>query len=377
MGDDEAVPALEEEFDFDAHERRAIESYQREIGLFDAFAKVTKGILTQALAQRTITIHSIEARAKSIVSFASKARTPSADNENAPKYANPIDEITDLAGVRVITFFTRTLDEVDELVKREFDVVERSDKADLLEVDRLGYQSIHYLVRLKDSRTELPEYAPHKGRVAEVQVRTILQHAWAEIQHDVQYKAVHTLPVGLGRRFAALAGLLELADREFQAIEDDRRRFVAESTKAIESGHFDDIDITPESLKSYLDRRFGLDLRYGPQSYQLLASTVHHLGFRTISQIDECMSPFNDNYIEWVSRYLRGRRQGQIQRFEDLLKIALGYNYLARHPLREEFDFNWRATRDLERLSSPASGQSIGFYDPLASPPWTAERPTS
>jgi ppGpp synthetase/RelA/SpoT-type nucleotidyltranferase len=52
-------------------------------------------------------------------------------------------------------------------------------------------------------------------------VRTILQHAWAEIEHDIQYKSARALPPALRRRLAALAGLLEIADREFQAIRDE------------------------------------------------------------------------------------------------------------------------------------------------------------
>jgi hypothetical protein len=56
--------------------------------------------------------------------------------------------------------------------------------------------------------------------VAEIQVRTILQHAWAEIEHDTRYKAVDVAPTAIARRFVALAGLLEIADREFQALQD-------------------------------------------------------------------------------------------------------------------------------------------------------------
>lgn len=54
---------------------------------------------------------------------------------------------------------------------------------------RLGYQSIHYLVKLPDQKTEWAEYKRFEGLIAEIQVRTILQHAWAEMEHDIQYKS--------------------------------------------------------------------------------------------------------------------------------------------------------------------------------------------
>jgi ppGpp synthetase/RelA/SpoT-type nucleotidyltranferase len=55
--------------------------------------------------------------------------------------------------------------------------------------DELGYQSVHYLVQFSPERCALPEYQRFQGRIAEIQVRTVLQHGWAEIEHDIQYKA--------------------------------------------------------------------------------------------------------------------------------------------------------------------------------------------
>jgi len=48
-----------------------------------------------------------------------------------------------------------------------------------------------------------------------------LQHAWAEIEHDLGYKVGATIPVPVRRRFSRLAGLLEIADREFKEIRDE------------------------------------------------------------------------------------------------------------------------------------------------------------
>lgn len=79
------------------------------------------------------------------------------------------------------------------MIDNEFEVLERIDKTSS-DPDKLGYQSIHYLVRYPNTRTSLSDFQQFSDLIAEIQVRTILQHAWAEIEHDIQYKAVAAVP---------------------------------------------------------------------------------------------------------------------------------------------------------------------------------------
>jgi len=182
------VPApLPAPFDFDNHRRHARDGFQQVRPLYEEFAATVESILAQALDAEAITIASIQARAKDLDSFADKAATVSDADPNRPKYSDPLKEITDLAGARIIGFFPSTVNAVDRVIKAQFTVLERADKGDSLrQQGRFGYQSVHYLVSLTSQRTALPEYARFRGLVAEVQVRTILQHAWAEIEHDIQ-----------------------------------------------------------------------------------------------------------------------------------------------------------------------------------------------
>ena len=106
-----------------------------------------------------------------------------------------MEEIEDLAGVRIITFFPITTEQVKVVIHEEFLVSDEQDKADLLmKEEKFGYQSVHYIVSLKPARFILPEYAIYKNLKAEIQVRTVLQHAWAEIEHDIQYKSLESAP---------------------------------------------------------------------------------------------------------------------------------------------------------------------------------------
>ena len=97
--------AAEEPFDFAEHRRIAVEEYLRVRPQYEAFCQAVREILAQALRSSSITVNSVEARAKEPESFGAKAGTPGEDDPGAPKYWRPLEEITDLAGVRIITFF--------------------------------------------------------------------------------------------------------------------------------------------------------------------------------------------------------------------------------------------------------------------------------
>ena len=99
---------------------------------------------------------------------------------------------------------------------------------------RFGYASRHLMIGLDPERESHPDFAHLRGRTAQVQVRTVLQHAWAEFEHDIRYKG--TVPaehVGeFDRRFTLAAGLLELADREFSEIRERLRGAAPEVSQA-------------------------------------------------------------------------------------------------------------------------------------------------
>ena len=122
-----------------------------------------------------------------------KSTTPTDGDPETPKYPNPLADIEDLAAARIITFFLKDIDTIDGVISNEFNILERVDKSDiLLEDASVGYQSIHFVVELQQNRTSLPEYARYANLRAEVQLRTVLQHTWAEIEHDIQYKSAET-----------------------------------------------------------------------------------------------------------------------------------------------------------------------------------------
>lgn len=199
-----------------------LDQYDRLLPVLRARGQALQAELSALLAATPeLKIHSVELRLKSRISLAQKLARPDRD------YAELWD-ITDLLGLRVITYFEDAVDRVGELLERRLpvDLSHSIDKRRGRDAGTFGYRSLHYVCRLEpgvgpgdgpgDSDDGLPP-----GARCEVQVRTVLEHAWAEIEHDLGYKATEAMPAAVRRRLHRLAGLLELADQEFVAIRRD------------------------------------------------------------------------------------------------------------------------------------------------------------
>ena len=185
---------------------------------YEKLCKEVSRIIDNSFSRLEIRIHSIEARAKSNDSFNKKLKKKNEDG--TPKYTQPLKEVTDLAGARVIAYTIDDVKVISEFVESNFDIIEKRDVGAVrIERGQFGYQSIHFLVQLTEDRLALPDYTEFQELICEIQVRTVLQHAWAEMEHDIQYKGSANIPKTVKRKFLSLAGLLEIADREFASIQ--------------------------------------------------------------------------------------------------------------------------------------------------------------
>lgn len=350
-----------QEFDFENHKLQAIQEYQKVRPLYEDYITAIRNVLSEVFKSRNINIHSIEARAKDIDSFGNKASISSPHDPSKPLYPNPLSDITDLAGIRVIVFLPRTLETVNDVIQSQFEVIEKTDKSIILvEQEKFGYASIHYLVRFKDNRTNLLEYSRYKNLVAEIQVRTILQHAWAEIEHDIQYKGIDSIPQVIRRRFMSLAGILEIADREFQEIQDYDKRLKVVARKSVQEGKLKQVEITPDALKAYLDKNLGADRRMKSYSYVWTTKLLRKLGFSNFEQIEECIHNFDDDDL---SRIRWGTRQGQLSRFEYQLLAGMGDNFIEFHLWKNSRWFVRSIEKTLKMFKD--AGISVGSYRPL------------
>ena len=193
--------------------------------------------LHRVLDEQDIYVTAFEHRIKSEHSLAGKLELKGA------KYKS-IHDITDLVGLRVITFYTDEVDKVAAIAKRIFDIdwKESVDKRKLHQLNSFGYNSLHYICRLKTG-----------GPRFELQMRTALQHVWSTIEHDIGYKNDVKIPNEFIRQFNRLAGMLELIDDEFSRLRlvlTDYRRQVQSLVK---NGHLNEVPLSADTFRSYLE----------------------------------------------------------------------------------------------------------------------------
>ena len=217
--------------------------YQRRQETFDALRVVLSDQLHACIARASIELSQIESRTKSVKSFREKIASKG-------KYSNPLEEITDLAGLRVIVNYPSDVRAVGALIDREFEVDwENSNRQGEDDPpDRFGYRSDHYIVRLPATE----EWERFSGLRAEIQVRTVMQHAWAAVDHRIRYKA-GDLPRDLTRRLFRLSALLELADEQFAGLQLASHERSVQYAQALDHGDLA-VDVDILSLRVMLDR---------------------------------------------------------------------------------------------------------------------------
>jgi putative GTP pyrophosphokinase len=302
--------------------------YEKHQYLYESLGRTVEGLLREFLISKRIDFLAVTSRPKTVESFRSKIERK--------QYKDPRTEVTDLCGVRVITYLESDVQRVAEAVREAFTVDDtRSlDKSGELSVDRVGYRSVHFICSLGSRRTGLPEYLPFADLVFEIQVRTVLQHAWAQIEHDRNYKFGGVLPPLLQRRLFLAAGLLEVADREFDARTKEIENYSTVVAQRTSRGDLD-LEITSQSLLAYLDQRrgdFGTSIRPVMEStdiQQVIIQELREFGITTIRALDELLSS---------GTYLSAMKRHHAKEITDLGLIREAMMYMDLH---RYFDSAW------------------------------------
>ena len=189
--------------------------YDQQRKKYERFAREVEHQLRCILEEEGIVCNAITSRVKERDSLTQKIDVKS------DKYKS-LSEVTDIAGIRIITYYDSDVERAAKIVEREFCVDKENsiNKREALGPEKFGYCRVHYVVSMNEDRLKLPENRGYAGIKCEIQIRTVLQHAWAEIEHDLGYKSEIDIPKDIRRSFSRLAGLLEVADKEFQEIRD-------------------------------------------------------------------------------------------------------------------------------------------------------------
>jgi ppGpp synthetase/RelA/SpoT-type nucleotidyltranferase len=234
--------------------RKQIEAYRKESEFYEIYADVLKRVLENARAV-AIPHALIQSREKTVSSFAEKCA------RRFHRYPDAVNQMTDLCGARVIVQTLEQVKAVRQFIEANFTILERDDKGLQLSEDKFGYRDMHYIIRLIPERcTALGITAKEREaiglRPAEVQVRTWLQHAWADTLHDRIYKSALTLSPDVRRTGALLAALMEEGDRTYNVIANELDGMAANYTAfALRRQVEKEIDVQGLILRNEPDER--------------------------------------------------------------------------------------------------------------------------
>jgi putative GTP pyrophosphokinase len=232
-----------------------------------------------------------------------------------------LDEVPDVVGLRIITYHSDKIDQIAGIIGQEFAQCGPLEDKRLGKLDSFGYSAIHMDCMHLPKRAESTEYRRFANARFEIQITTILGHAWAEMHHP-WYDELNS-PTEELRRFHRLAAVLELAEQEFLEIrkkKDDRERIASVRVAAKTPG----TPVTSESLNalieqnelvSELDERsakiFGIESSTKAEASVLnaMAAFVNGVGIDTIQGLEDELKARGDAVAEFLLKRRGGQRQ--------------------------------------------------------------------
>lgn len=272
----------------DAHCSSILQEYKDNLPLFREVSEQVYNNLKKTLSDAGLILAAIECRVKTEDSLAGKLEL------KGSKYAS-LKDITDIIGLRVITFYTDDVDKVASAVERMFtiDWANSIDKRKAHEIDSFGYLSLHYICSMPDF--------PYRF---EIQMRTILQHAWANMNHDTGYKSGVEVPRRYFRNMSRLAGMLELIDDEFSKIRSELTDYRRKVQALVASGNLDEVALDGDAFRSYLNLKpfANLNKRIASvnqaeiQEVPLMPylAVFKGLGFKTLGDVAKLIKGYSD-----------------------------------------------------------------------------------
>ncbi|GAK51734.1 hypothetical protein U14_02979 [Candidatus Moduliflexus flocculans] len=259
-----------------------VSEYRARAATYQAFALRLRDLLGVLLQADGVHIDHIEMRVKTLESFLEKI-------EHKKYYDAPFDRIKDLIGLRIVTYYQDEVERVRAMIEREFTLDEDHsvDKTASLEADRFGYRSLHLIISLEHKRCVLPEWKSFAGIPAEIQVRSILQHAWAVFSREFDYKAPSQAPDALRRKLFQLSAQLEGADQDFTTLRLRSEAIAKEYRADVTQGQLE-LPLDLDSLREFMEQhvqaqeweRFGV--RVGMHPFPLLMKTFQSAGLKIL-----------------------------------------------------------------------------------------------
>lgn len=296
----------------DSHTEFILDEYGQKYTLYFKVMEVALDTLKGFVTEYGILVNTVEARVKDYLSLKEKLE------RKGYKY-NDISDITDIVGARLVTFYMDDVDKFATKVESTFviDWENTIDKRKLHNIDQFGYMSLHYICSVPKELYYDPENPEINEIKFEIQLRSILQHTWAAIQHDTGYKTDVEIPKDYVRALSRLAGLLEIADDSFCKIRNSIDEYRRRVRQVVKDGTFEDIELNGDSYKAYienggfseLNKRIAtidnMDIEEVPLNNFL--KIFKNLKFKTLKELDDFVKQYSDLAYEFSVRQFSGK----------------------------------------------------------------------
>ena len=289
---------------------------ERKVVLSDFTTKMEQ-LLSELLKNNDIQIHQISSRLKERNSLEKKI----IGKEN--KYKS-LDEITDIVGIRIISNLESDINAIADIVNDEF-VIDVDNSIDKRKKNNDQFKSLHTIVNLNKSREKLVEYNRYKGIKFEIQIRSILQHAWAEIEHDLGYKGIVTNPDSAKRTFNRVSALLETADIEFDRLKKELNEYESTVDSLIRSAP-ENVSINQASLNSLNSNNMimqevreivkfqtGCSFKNNFEYKNIISALTEFFDIHTIKELEEMFLKYKEEYLEFVRKFLLNKVHDELQ----------------------------------------------------------------
>lgn len=225
------------------------------------------------------------------------------------KQIQRIDELTDLSGIRIIVYYQDDIDAIETIISENFEIDKdnSTNKSELYKSNEFGYLSAHYIISTNQERLRLDEWKNTIGLKAEIQVRTVLQHSWASISHELSYKKDYEIPKSLERKLFRLAGLFELADEEFLNIRESHKYLYDRLVEIDNKQNFTTQKIDLVTLKYLFQEADKYPI------FEIIKESAESAGFK-----ERGTSMKNDSFLSEINRFSKIL---ELKHIEDLLNI--------------------------------------------------------
>ncbi len=264
-------------------------------------------------------------------------------------YIDLKNELTDFAGVRIITHNTEQVDIVANCIEKEYriDWKNSSDKKKELNIDQVGYISNHYIISLDSDQLSHNNNERFKGLKAELQIRTWLQHAWAELSHDKVYKNKGNLTPDILRRVNVFAGFLEVADEQIMLLNKNIDSIISSTTPDSVS------ELNEFSLMSFMNKKFDFIQSMDFINVTTVLRELKTLNINRVSDLNQLISPEFINYVKLNNKN---------RTFDGIVRNILAINFKEKYFTDCKIESISQYTRDLLNYFKEKIDFDIDFY---------------